>query len=80
MPSESILIVEDERIVARDLQAILQGLGYIVPALAATGADAIAKARALHLDLVLMDIRLQGAMDGIEVATSSSCSRNSLFP
>jgi two-component system, cell cycle sensor histidine kinase and response regulator CckA len=70
MATESILIVEDERIVARDLQAILQQLGYIVPALAATGADAIAKAKALHPDLVLMDIRLQGAMDGIEAATA----------
>jgi PAS domain S-box-containing protein len=70
MPTESILIVEDERIVARDLQAILQQLGYAAPAIAATGADAIAKAMALRPDLILMDIRLQGAMDGIEAATA----------
>jgi PAS domain S-box-containing protein len=70
MPTQSILIVEDERIVARDLQAMLHQMGYIVPALAATGADAIAKAADLHPDLVLMDVRLQGVMDGIEAATA----------
>jgi two-component system cell cycle sensor histidine kinase/response regulator CckA len=70
MPTESILIVEDERIVARDLQAMLQQLGYSVPAIAATGADAIAKVTALRPDLVLMDIRLQGAIDGIEAAAA----------
>jgi two-component system, cell cycle sensor histidine kinase and response regulator CckA len=70
MPAQSILIVEDERIVARDLQAMLHQMGYSVPALAATGADAIAKAAALHPDLVLMDVRLQGGMDGIEAATA----------
>jgi CheY-like chemotaxis protein len=62
--------VEDERIVARDLQAMLQQLGYSVPAIAVTGADAIAKATALRPDLVLMDIRLQGAIDGIETAAT----------
>jgi two-component system cell cycle sensor histidine kinase/response regulator CckA len=70
MPTESILIVEDERIVARDLQAMLQQLGYSVPAIAATGADAIAKVTALRPDLVLMDIRIQGAIDGIETAAA----------
>jgi len=70
MPTESILIVEDERIVARDLQVMLQQLGYSVPAIVATGADAIAKVAALRPDLVLMDIRLQGAIDGIEAATA----------
>jgi len=65
----SILVVEDERVVARDLQMILQRLGYHVPAISATGADAIAKATALHPDLLLMDIRLQGELDGIEAAT-----------
>jgi two-component system, cell cycle sensor histidine kinase and response regulator CckA len=70
MARETILIVEDERIVARDLQAMLHRLGYTVAALAANGADAIAKARTLRPDLVLMDIRLQGAMDGIEAASA----------
>jgi two-component system cell cycle sensor histidine kinase/response regulator CckA len=70
MPTETILIVEDERIVARDLQAMLHQLGYNVPALVATGTDAIVKATALHPDLVLMDVRLQGTMDGIEAATA----------
>src|SRR6266545_4316535 len=68
MSPHSILIVEDERVIARDIQAMLQQLGYHVPALAATGPDAIAYATAHHPDLVLMDIRIQGAMDGIDTA------------
>jgi two-component system cell cycle sensor histidine kinase/response regulator CckA len=68
MPPQSILVVEDERVIARDLQRLLQRLGYHVAALAATGPDAIAHATVHRPDLVLMDIRLQGAMDGVEAA------------
>jgi CheY-like chemotaxis protein len=46
----------------------LTRLGYAVVALAASGAEAIQKALALYPDVVLMDIRLQGDMDGIEAA------------
>jgi two-component system cell cycle sensor histidine kinase/response regulator CckA len=63
-----ILIVEDEGLVARDIQMTLQRLGYDVPPPVATGEDAIAAALALEPDLVLMDIRLRGKMDGIEAA------------
>jgi CheY-like chemotaxis protein len=63
-----ILIVEDERLIAIDLQRRLTRLGYTVIALAASGMDAIQKALALRPDLVLMDIRLQGDMDGVEAA------------
>src|SRR5919109_3080483 len=63
-----ILIVEDERIVAIDLQRRLTRLAYAVVALAASGMEAIQKASALHPDVVLMDIRLQGDMDGVEAA------------
>ena len=63
-----ILIVEDERIVAIDLQRRLARLGYAVVALAASGTEAIQKALALRPDVVLMDIRLQGDMDGVEAA------------
>jgi CheY-like chemotaxis protein len=63
-----ILIVEDEGLIAVDLQRRLTRLGYAVVALAASGAEAIQKALALCPDVVLMDIRLQGDMDGIEAA------------
>jgi CheY-like chemotaxis protein len=63
-----ILIVEDERLIAVDLQRRLTRLGYAVVALAASGAEAVQKALALCPDAVLMDIRLQGDMDGVEAA------------
>jgi PAS domain S-box-containing protein len=63
-----ILIVEDERIIALNTKENLENLGYVVPAIAASGEKAIEKATELHPDLVLMDIRLKGAMDGIEAA------------
>ncbi len=63
-----VLIVEDERIVAGDLRARLRRMGYRVVGIASTGADAIHAADEHHPDLVLMDIRLEGAMDGIQAA------------
>lgn len=63
-----ILVVEDETIVAMELQARLQALGYDVVGTAASGEDAIEKTGALHPDLVMMDIVIQGEMDGIETA------------
>jgi PAS domain S-box-containing protein len=65
---ERILIVEDEGIVAADLESTIQHLGYRVAGTATTGPEAIAKAERLTPDLVLMDIRLKGPMDGIEAA------------
>ncbi len=61
-----ILVVEDENVVALDIQRDLIGFGYKVPATASSGEEAIEKAAALRPDLVLMDIRLRGAIDGIE--------------
>ncbi len=63
-----IVVVEDEQLVADDLRETLEMIGYSVPALAATGEDAIRIAASLHPDLVLMDIRLAGAIDGIEAS------------
>jgi diguanylate cyclase (GGDEF)-like protein/PAS domain S-box-containing protein len=63
-----VLVVEDEKIVARDLMLALEDLGYVVPAIASTGELAIQKATELRPDLVLMDIRLAGELDGIEAA------------
>ena len=63
---ESIMIVEDEGVVALELQECLAQMGYTVPAVVATGEEAVAKALEVVPDLVLMDIRLRGGMDGIE--------------
>jgi len=64
----TILVVEDERIVARDLQQRLKKLGFSVPDIASTGEEALRKAEAVQPQLVLMDINLKGSMDGIEAA------------
>jgi PAS domain S-box-containing protein len=63
-----ILVVEDEQIVALELKHRLSGLGYSVCAMVATGEAAIDSAEHLRPDLVLMDIKLQGEMDGVEAA------------
>ena len=68
--TKQILIVEDEQIVAKDIQRTLQRLGYAVAAIVATGEAAIAKVDELRPDLVLMDIRLRGAMDGVTAAST----------
>lgn len=68
MTQARILVVEDESIVALDIQDRLESLGYEVPATVASGERAIEQAGALRPDLVLMDIRLQGRMDGVEAA------------
>lgn len=68
MKPARLLIVEDEVIVVADLEIRLAQLGYEVVGSAARGEEAMAMAAALLPDLVLMDIHLQGAMDGVEVA------------
>ena len=62
------MIVEDEAIVAADLKSRLNQLGYQVSGIAASGEQALAMIEQVQPDLVLMDIRLQGVMDGIETA------------
>lgn len=64
----SILIVEDERLVAEDIRNNLINLGYSVVAIVSSGAEAAEKAQNIHVDLVLIDIVLKGEMDGIETA------------
>ena len=68
MTQTRILVVEDESIVALDIQERLESLGYDVPATVAAGEKAIEQAGLLRPDLVLMDIQLQGRMDGVEAA------------
>lgn len=63
-----ILLVEDEKLVARDEQQMLETLGYEVVDIASTGNEAVEKALSLKTDLILMDIRLKGEMDGIDAA------------
>jgi two-component system, cell cycle sensor histidine kinase and response regulator CckA len=64
----SILVVEDEAIVARDIQTTLSDLGYEVLDTAGSCEEAIHRASSRCPDLVLMDIRIQGQRDGIETA------------
>lgn len=68
MDKKRILVVEDEIITATDLQSSLIALGYEVPAIVLNGEDAIRMAQETRPDLILMDIKLDGAMDGIEAA------------
>jgi len=63
-----ILVVEDEGITVMDTSEQLQSLGYAVPATAFSGREALRKVAELRPDLVLMDIRLKGKMDGVETA------------
>jgi len=63
-----ILVVEDEGLLAADMQSRIERLGYPEPAIARSGEEALRRARATPFDLVLMDIRLQGDMDGVATA------------
>ncbi len=62
---ERVLIVEDDRIISQVLNSLLQEEGYDVIGIVETGEDAIAEAIEGYPDIVLMDIQLQGKMDGI---------------
>jgi len=68
MANVNILIVEDERITAEDIKKALNSVGFDVPAIVSSGEDAIKASEELRPDLVLMDIRLEGEMDGIQAA------------
>lgn len=63
-----ILLVEDERLVALSLTHQLEKLGHCVVGHSAVGQDAITKAGELRPDLVIMDIHLEGDLDGVEAA------------
>lgn len=68
MSRAKILIVEDESIIAEDIADSLESIGYKVVGIVASGEEAIVLAGKLQPDLVLMDIMLQGEMDGITTA------------
>jgi CheY-like chemotaxis protein/DNA-binding PadR family transcriptional regulator len=64
----NILVVDDEAIITMQLEERLSAMGYTVAGMAATGEEAIEKARRVRPDLVLMDIVMPGRMNGIEAA------------
>jgi PAS domain S-box-containing protein len=68
MPAPRILVVEDEAVTATDLDSLLGRFGYEVVGVAASGDQALALARQIAPDLVLMDVRLRGPMDGVDTA------------
>ena len=68
MTSARILVVEDDRVVARDIQHQLTRIGHTVVGVTQSGEDAVRLALESHPDLVLMDIRLEGALDGVDAA------------
>jgi AmiR/NasT family two-component response regulator len=69
MAKPSVLIVEDEAIVAEDLSHKVTALGYHVVGVFSTGHQAISALQQSATDLVLLDIQLSGSLDGIETAT-----------
>lgn len=68
MAKAQIMVVEDESLIAEDIRDSLEQMGYGVCRTVAAGEDAIAQAEQLKPDLILMDIMLQGPIDGIESA------------
>ena len=68
MTPTNILVVDDEKIIAKGIEKRLKGMGYAVAGLIATGEQAVELAMEHPPDLVLMDINLGAGMDGIEAA------------
>lgn len=68
MDDTKILVVEDESIIGLNIKKKLKSFGYTVPAIVATGKEAIKMADITFPDLVLMDVRLKGDMDGVDTA------------
>ncbi|WP_424355925.1 ATP-binding protein [Methanobacterium sp. MBAC-LM] len=64
----NILVVEDEAITALDIRRLLENMGFEIVSTASTGIEAIQKARDLKPDIIIMDVTLQGEIDGIEAA------------
>ena len=68
MTQANIMIVEDEAITGKEIQISLEDMGYKVTSVENTGEQAVKKADQDRPDIILMDIRLKGKMDGIEAA------------
>lgn len=72
--SKRIFIVEDDVLASEQICEFIEEAGYEVAGKADNGADALKQIRQTSPDLVLMDIRLRGAMDGIDIAGNLSAS------
>jgi two-component system, cell cycle sensor histidine kinase and response regulator CckA len=68
VPDQRIMIVEDEHIVALDIRKQVENHGYVVAGIHASGEAALADIVTAKPDLILMDIRLQGELDGLQTA------------
>jgi PAS domain S-box-containing protein len=68
MQAARIFLVEDEAIIAQDLNQCLKRMGYEVPFISASGSETLEKLKTMKPDLVLMDIVLRGKPDGVETA------------
>ena len=68
MPPAKIMVVEDEIVVAMELQSRLIALGYTVAGIVASGEEVMDLAEKTRPDLVLMDVKLAGEIDGIDAA------------
>lgn len=68
----NVLLVEDDLIIRMDLENRIRHCGAVVAAATATGEGAVELAREHEPDLILMDIKLKGEMDGIEAAVRIS--------
>ena len=68
MKNTKILIVEDETIIANEVEINLQNLGYEVTSIVDTGKKAIEAAKTEKPDIILMDIQIDGEMNGIDIA------------
>lgn len=81
MNGHQILIVEDVAMIAEFMELVLYRHGYQVTGIATSGEEAIDIARTSQPDLVLMDIKLQGYVDGIEAARKirSTCNVPVIF-
>ncbi|MBL8710066.1 MAG: PAS domain S-box protein [Rhodospirillaceae bacterium] len=69
MTATRVMVVEDEGVVALNLRQRLEKLGYDVPVVVSSGKDALKQIQEIRPDIVLMDIRIDGEMDGIETAS-----------
>jgi CheY-like chemotaxis protein len=68
LPKPRIFIVEDEVLVLEDLKERLIGHGYDVIGTASSGNEAVEEIKVAHPDVVIMDVRITGELNGIEVA------------
>ena len=80
MGKVNVLVVEDESIVAKDIQLSLKRLGYKVLGISNSGEGAIKSARDLSPDIIIMDIMLKGEINGIEASEQIRKEQKKIIP